>query len=373
AAIYVSAAYLFPMPHEERGSPIAILLMNHFKSANSVGVKESMAVIGVVYLIAMLCGAFGYRVPPDGWKPDGWTAPNGKSKALITHGHVHLDNAHKTPQFWLIWIVLCMNVSAGIGVLAMASPMLQEIFAGKLIGLPDVRFGDLTPAQATAIAGIAGGFVSLLSLFNSGGRFLWASLSDIIGRKTTYFCFFVFGMALYGVAPTLAHAGSIALFVAAFCVILTMYGGGFSTVPAYLADIFGTQFVGAIHGRLLTAWSTAGVLGPLVIGYLRDAQIAAGVPRALVYDRTMYILAGFLLIGFIANALIRPVADKWLMSEAEVAKLQAAKSTANVSTGSHGIGFGGMSPAALIAWIAVAIPFFWGVWNTFGKAAVLFR
>ncbi len=355
------------------GSPLAILLMNHFKTAESVGVKEAMLVIGAIYLVAMLCGAFGYRVPPDGWKPDGWTAPSAQGKALITHGHVHLNDAHKTPQFWLIWIVLCMNVSAGIGVLAMASPMLQEIFAGKLIGLPDVRFGDLTPLQATAIAGIAGGFVSLLSLFNSGGRFLWASLSDIIGRKTTYFCFFVFGMALYALAPTLAHMGSIALFVAAFCVILTMYGGGFATVPAYLADIFGTQFVGAIHGRLLTAWSTAGVLGPLVIGYLRDAQISAGVPRALVYDRTMYILAGFLLIGFIANALVRPVKDKWLMSDADVAKLQAAKSSATASTGSHGIGFGGMSPAALVAWIAVGIPFFWGVWNTLGKATALFQ
>jgi len=355
------------------GSPIAILLMNHFRSAESVGAKEALAVIGCLYIVAMLCGAFGYRVPPEGWTPDGWDRTNTQSKALITHGHVHLDNAHKTPQFWLIWIVLCMNVSAGIGVLAMASPMLQEIFAGKLIGLPDIRFSDLTPIQATAIAGIAGGFVSLLSLFNSGGRFLWASLSDHIGRKPTYFCFFVLGMALYALAPTFAHMGSIPLFVGAFCIILTMYGGGFSTVPAYLADIFGTQFVGAIHGRLLTAWSTAGVLGPLVIGYIRDAQIAAGVPRALVYDRTMYILVGFLLVGFIANALIRPVADKWLMSDAEVAKLQAAKATAAHSTGSHGIGFGGMSPAALIAWLLVGIPFFWGVWNTLGKAVVLFR
>jgi MFS family permease len=354
------------------GSPLAIILMNHFKSTESVGVMEAMAVMGCIYLVAMLCGAFGYRVPPDGWKPDGWVAPNGQSKALITHGNVDLKNAHKTPQFWLIWLVLCMNVSAGIGVLAMASPMLQEIFAGRLIGLPDIRFGDLNPAQATMIAGIAGGFVSLLSLFNSGGRFLWASLSDIIGRKTTYFCFFVLGMALYALAPTLAHMGSIALFVAAFCVILTMYGGGFATVPAYLADIFGTQFVGAIHGRLLTAWSTAGVLGPLVIGYIRDAQIAAGVPRALVYDRTMYILTGFLFVGFIANALIRPISDKWLMSDAQVAKLQAAKSTTASSTGSHGIGFGGMSTGAAIAWLAVGIPFFWGVWNTLGKAAALF-
>lgn len=354
------------------GSPLAILLMNHFKSETSVGVWESMVAMGLIYLAFMLGGAFGYRVPPDNWKPDGWEPPHDKAHAMITSGNVHLDNAHKTPQFWLIWIVLCMNVSAGIGVLAMASPMLQEIFAGQLIGNPDIKFSALDDSQRTLVAGIAGGFVSLLSLFNSGGRFLWASLSDVIGRKMTYFCFFLLGMALYAVAPTLAHMGSIALFVAAFCIILTMYGGGFSTVPAYLADMFGTQFVGAIHGRLLTAWSTAGVLGPLVIGYIRDAQIAAGVPRALVYDRTMYILCGFLLVGFIANALIRPVSQKWMMSQEEVAKLQATKNSKIVPVGSYGIGFGGFSIPVLIAWLCVGIPFLWGVWNTIGKAVALF-
>jgi MFS family permease len=353
------------------GSPIAILLMNHFKSDQSVGVWEAMAVMGLLYLCSMLCGAFGYRVPPENWKPDGWVESKDRAHAMITTGNVHLDNAHKTPQFWLIWLALTMNVSAGIGVLAMASPMLQEIFGGSLIGEPSVRFGDLNPAQHAAIAVIAGGFVSLLSLFNSGGRFLWAFFSDHIGRKTTYYCFFLLGIVLYGSAPSLAHMGSIALFVAAFCIIISMYGGSFSTLPAYLADIFGTQFVGAIHGRALTAWSTAGVLGPLVIGYIRDAQIAAGVPRALVYDRTMYILIGFLVVGLIANALVRPVAAKWLMSESEVAALQKTAAS-TVEKGSHGIGFGGLSAGALIAWIAVGIPFLWGVWNTLEKAIKLF-
>lgn len=355
------------------GSPLAILLMNHFKSDAGVGVWQTMAVMGVIYLLFMLGGAFGYRVPPDNWKPDGWSMPTDAGHAMITRGHVHLDDAHKTSQFWLIWIVLCMNVSAGIGVLAMASPMLQEIFAGSLIGQPDVKFSALDETQRTAIAVIAGGFVSLLSLFNSGGRFLWASLSDIIGRKMTYFCFFVLGMILYALAPTLANMGSIALFVAAFCIILTMYGGGFATVPAYLADMFGTQFVGAIHGRLLTAWSTAGVLGPLVIGYIRDAQIAAGVPRAEVYDRTMYILAGFLLIGFIANFLIRPVSEKWMMSEERLAELRAKAAKGQVQAASHGIGFGGLSIPVLLAWLAVGIPFIWGAWNTLNKALVLFH
>jgi MFS family permease len=369
------------------GSPLAVILMNGgnfidvdlpvignwqlhfegFRTATEVGVWQTFMVMGTIYLVAMLCGAFGYRVPPEGWQPDGWTPPS-KSHAMITSGNVHLNEAHKTPQFWMIWIVLCMNVSAGIGVLAMASPMLQEIFAGSLIGLPDVSFEDLTEAQKISIAAIAGGFVGLLSLFNAGGRFFWASLSDYIGRKRTYFIFFALGMVLYGLAPTFAHMGALALFVGAFCIILTMYGGGFATVPAYLADIFGTKFVGAIHGRLLTAWATAGVLGPLAIGYIRDAQIAAGIPKAQVYDQTMYVLVGFLLVGLVANALVRPVHEKHLMKDDGATDAP----TKPVSTGSHGIGFGGLSFAALIAWLLVGIPFFWGVWNTLIKAVAMF-
>ncbi|NOK07215.1 MFS transporter, partial [Myxococcus xanthus] len=154
--------------------------------------------------------------------------------------------------FWLVWIVLCMNVSAGIGVIGMASPMLQEVFGGALIDVP-VRFGDLDKGQLAAIAAVAGGFTALLSLFNIGGRFFWASLSDRLGRKMTYVVFFVLGGLLYASIPGSASAGHKLLFVGAFCIILSMYGGGFATVPAYLADLFGTQFVGAIHGRLLTA------------------------------------------------------------------------------------------------------------------------
>jgi MFS family permease len=330
-----------------------------------------MATLGLVYLCVMMAGAFAYRVAPTGWTPDGWTAPAAK-KALITQGAVHLNNAHKTPQFWLIWAVLCLNVSAGIGVLAMASPMFQEIFGGALIGHPETGFSALDAGQKTAVATIAAGLVGLLSLFNIAGRFFWASLSDKIGRKTTYFIFFGLGIVLYAAAPSLAHAGSKALFVAAFCVILSMYGGGFATVPAYLADIFGTQFVGAIHGRLLTAWSTAGVVGPLVIGYIRDAQIAAGVERAQVYDRTLYILAAFLVVGFVCNALVRPVAAKWLMTSAEVAGLQTASRGA--AAGSFGIGLGGgVDIKTLLAWAAVCIPLAWGVWQTLGSAVKIFQ
>jgi hypothetical protein len=189
----------------------------------------------------------------------------------------------------------------------------------------------------------------------------------------TYFCFFGLGIALYALAPSFAHMGSKSLFVAAFCIILTMYGGGFATIPAYLADMFGTQFVGAIHGRLLTAWSTAGVVGPLLVGYIRDAQLSAGIERALVYDGTMYILAGLLVIGLIANSLIRPVAAKWFMKDADVAALQAKAAAANAGPrGSFGIGLGGLDAKAALFWAFVGIPLAWGVWKTLENAIKIF-
>jgi MFS family permease len=355
------------------GAPLADLLMNHFKSANSVGVWQAFLAMAAIYFVFMLIGAFGYRLPPAGWRPDGWMPPS-ETKTMITQHHVHLRDAHKTKQFWLIWAVLCLNVSAGIGVIGMASPMLQEIFGGSLIGQPGTSFTQLTPEQRTAIAAIAAGFTGLLSLFNIGGRFFWASLSDYIGRKNTYYTFFALGIAMYALAPWAAHSGNKALFVAFFCIILSMYGGGFATVPAYLADIFGTQFVGAIHGRLLTAWSTAGIIGPVVVNYIREAQIAAGVPRDSVYDFTMYILAGMLVAGFVCNFLIKPLSAKWFMKPEEVAALQAksAGAAAAIQGGSFGIGKGGLDARAALFWAFVAIPIAWGVWNTLKNAIKIF-
>ncbi|MFI0845079.1 OFA family MFS transporter [Mesorhizobium sp. IMUNJ 23232] len=354
------------------GAPLANILMNFFKSPESVGVWQTFLVMASIYFVFMMCGAFGYRIPPAGWRPDGWT-PAATQKSMITSRHVHLRDAHKTKQFWMIWIVLCMNVSAGIGVIGMASPMLQEIFGGRLLGLPELTFNDLSAEQKTAIAAIAAGFAGLLSLFNIGGRFFWASLSDKIGRKTTYYTFFILGIALYALAPTAAGMGSQVLFVAIFCIILSMYGGGFATIPAYLADIFGTQFVGAIHGRLLTAWATAGILGPVVVNYIREFQLAAGVPREQVYNFTMYILAGMLLLGLIANMLVKPLAEKWFMPDAEVAALQAKSAAAQAGpSGSFGIGKGGLDGKAMLAWAGVGIPILWGVWVTLKSTAALF-
>ncbi|MGX1325140.1 MFS family permease [Bradyrhizobium sp. USDA 377] len=213
------------------GAPLANLLMNYFKTPTSVGVWETFVAMGVIYFVFMMIGAFRYRLPPPGWQPEGWTPPV-KANAMISKNNVHLNDAHKTPQFWLIWWVLCLNVSAGIGVIGMASPMLQEIFGGKLIGLPDVGFNALDAGQKAQIAAIAAGFAGLLSLFNIGGRFFWASLSDKIGRKNTYYTFFILGIVLYALAPTFAAMGSKLLFVLGFGIILSMYGGGFATVPA---------------------------------------------------------------------------------------------------------------------------------------------
>jgi MFS family permease len=276
-------------------APLSVWLMSVFSTPTHVGVAESFVVMGLVYACFMLVGAAIVRLPAPGWKPEGFV-PSNQPQKLVTRNDVYVYRALKTPQFWLIWIVLCMNVTAGIGVLGQASAMSQEMFPGRV----------------TAAA--AGGFVGLLSIFNMAGRFFWASMSDHIGRKNTYFIFFALGFVLYALVPYFGNAGNLALFVLCFGVILSMYGGGFATVPAYLRDMFGTRYVGAIHGLLITAWSVAGVLGPVLVNYIRQYQIDSGVPKAQAYNVTMYIMAGLLVVGFIANLLIKAVDDRHHMN-----------------------------------------------------------
>jgi MFS family permease len=361
------------------GSPLADMLMRHFASATSVGVWQTFLAMAAIYFVFMMGGAFGYRVPPAGWKPAGWTPPVANSNAMITQKHVHVSKVWGIPQFWLVWLVLCLNVSAGIGVIGMASPMLQEVFGGKLIGVT-TAFNDLSGAEKASIAAIAAGFTGLISLFNIGGRFVWASCSDFIGRKMTYVVFFVLGFVMYVSLPWSGQAGMVALFVAAVCVILSMYGGGFATVPAYLADLFGSQNVGAIHGRLLTAWSTAGILGPVIVNYMREYQLAQGMARASVYNTTMYILAGLLVVGLILNLMIRPVADKYFMTPEELAreKQLAHEKDAGAESGVSAadmerIGSGNNPGLLFISWAVVVIPLIWGVAITLQKAVVLFK
>jgi MFS family permease len=356
------------------GAPLADILINAFRSPTSVGAWQAFTTLSAIYLAFMLAGAFGYRLPPAGWRPEGSSPKAESGAAMITTRHVHFKNAHKTVQFWLIWLMLCFNISAGIGVIGMASPMLQEIFGGSLVGQFNSSFADLNAVQLSMIAAIGAGFTGLLSLFNIGGRLFWAALSDKIGRKATYRTFFAFGILLYAAVPFTANTGNKALFVTLFCIIVSMYGGAFATVPAYLADIFGTQFVSAIHGRLLTAWSTAGIIGPALVNYLREFEIAAGVPGNSAYDMTMYILAVMLVFGLIANEMVRPLAQHWFMTDKEVAELQAGSPAASSDrSGSSGVGSGSFDAKAALAWAAVGIPMLWGVWITLESALVLFR
>ena len=272
-------------------SPLSDQLMKHFASATGTGIAPTWVVLGLAYLVFMLAGAFGYRVPPPEYEPAGWLEPPPNARQMITHSNVTPSEVLRTRQFWLLWIALCFNVTAGIGVLGQASAMIQEVFKGRI--------------NASAAAG----FVGLLSLFNMLGRFLWASLSDKLGRKATFACFFTLGPMLYAAVPFVGASGSVALFVACVVVILTMYGGGFATIPAYLADIFGAKYVSAVHGRLLTAWSAAGVLGPVLVNYLREIQIERGIPKYQAYNVTMYIMAALLVVAFFANLAVKPISD----------------------------------------------------------------
>jgi len=318
----------------------------------NTGAAGTFLTLGIVYFIVMIIASFSYRVPAEGWKPDGWTPPpeSEASRSMITRNNVHIDQSVKTPQFWYLWIVLCFNVTAGIGVIGVAKTMMTDIFGSTL---PDI-----------ATAGFAGTYVLMISVFNMCGRFFWASMSDYIGRKNTYHCFFVLGTALYLSIPYAASAVSadpsvmwLVMFYAATMIIFTMYGGGFATIPAYLADIFGTLHVGGIHGRLLTAWATAGVLGPFAITYLRNLSLHDAVnnlaakvdpsafiekfgspisqldelvaaksvtitklmeiapagtidPTPSLYNTTMYAMATLLVIAFFANLAIRAVHDR---------------------------------------------------------------
>ncbi|CAA7620721.1 OFA family MFS transporter [Magnetospirillum sp. UT-4] len=322
----------------------------------STGAAETFFLLGAVYLVVMLIAAFSFRVPAAGWSPKGWTPPaEAGRQAMITTRHVHIDEALRTPQFYLLWVILCTNVTAGIGVIGVAKTMMAEIFGSSL--------------PAIVNGGFAATYVLMISVFNMTGRFLWASASDYIGRKNTYFVFFAFGTLLYLSIPFAAQQVSahpavmwLVMFYGATMLIFTMYGGGFATIPAYLADIFGTKYVGGIHGRLLTAWSIAGVLGPLAITSLREAsrntalhdlaakveparfQAAFGTdvlnldqliaansvtigklmelapagtvdPTPSLYNTTMYAMAGLLLVGLTANLLVGPVKERHYMKE----------------------------------------------------------
>ncbi|MGQ8484269.1 OFA family MFS transporter [Klebsiella aerogenes] len=349
------------------GAPLANWLINFFADGQGSGVWQSILALAVIYALFMLCGTFGYRLPPMGWHPVGAKAQQAISKQPTVQ--VHVSVAWRTPQFWLLWLVLWLNVTAGIGILGMASPMLQEIFAGKLLSL-DLGWQELNTEQLKRIATMAAGFTGLLSLFNILGRFFWASVSDMCGRKATFALIFFLGTLLYGTLPLINHGGYVAFFVCALCVIISMYGGGFATIPAYLADVFGSQMVGAIHGRLLTAWSAAGISGPVLVNYLREYQLAQGVESARIYDITLLALTGLLIIGFICNQLVRPIPQKYAMTaeqQQQARGLYTINKDAQLSWEP--------TPAPLLltlSWLAVGIPLLWGMGTTLQQAVKFF-
>jgi MFS family permease len=255
---------------------------------NLFGVARTIIALGITYFVIMIIGARLIRRPPEGWQPEGWVPPVKQNK-MITNLQFTRNEAIKTVQFYLLWAILFINVTAGIGILAQASPMMQDMF-GK------------TPLQAAAV-------VSLISLFNAGGRFIWASFSDYIGRRNTYLTFFVTQVILFLLIPSLAGKGEWVIFEAALFVVFTMYGGGFATIPAFLADMFGSQNVGAIHGVLLTAWSAAAIAGPVIITELSSrakASLAPGASKIHIYDQPLQVLAALLAVGFILTLLVRP-------------------------------------------------------------------
>jgi len=284
-------------------SPWSTAMLDVF-GTESMGIAKTFLVCGLGYAVFMSVGWLLVRVPRDDWKPSGWTPEPLTEGSIVTGGQVSAINAIKTPQFWLLWIVLCFNVTAGIGILEKASPIYQDFFPA--------------PAAAAAVlTAAAAGYVAMLSLANMLGRIGWSSLSDKIGRKNVYRMYLGVGALLY-LTITLVQNSNKIVFIACTLLILSFYGAGFATVPAYLRDLFGTYQVGAIHGRLLTAWSVAGILGPIMVNAIADSQQAAGKDGPALYTMSFSIMIGLLLVALVCNELIKPVNDKWHESSATV-------------------------------------------------------
>ena len=311
------------------GAPLGESLMEFYKSnigilpqaiTDDYGLMGTFLTMGTIYFLSMLLGALTIRIPAEGWLPEGWTPPvskeGDKKAAMVTKNHVHLNTSHKTFQFWMLWLILYLNVTAGIGVLSQASPMIQAMFSVEAVA--------------------AAGFVGLLSMFNMGGRIVWSSVSDYTGRKNAYFLFLIVGMICYLLIPQAQNLQFVGMFIALCALIMSFYGAGFSTIPAYLADMFGTRFVGAIHGRLLTAWSLAGLSGAMIVNGVTRFSIERNMAKAIAIDPTlteeaaramvlsgsynlsMYVMATLLLIAAICNSLVRPVHPKFHMTKEEL-------------------------------------------------------
>ncbi|GAA1480341.1 OFA family MFS transporter [Gordonia sinesedis] len=340
-------------------APLSSWLLNRYDVANQPGtaVWKLFVTLGAIYFVVMMFGVFTVRVAPPGYDPANKSASTAQAQATpdVPKQSVTAGDAIKTPQFWLLWIVLLCNVTAGIGILEQAAEMIQDFFRN-----PD--------GISTVTAAVAAGFVGLLSVANMAGRFAWSSTSDYLGRKPTYMMYLGGGIVLYALLAGVG-ATSTALFVLICAVIISFYGGGFATAPAYLRDLFGTDQVGAIHGRLLTAWSTAGVLGPLIVNSVLDARGTPGELRAQDYRIAFYIMIGILAVGFLANLLIRPVSQRWFHPNAVVELPEPIE-----HPGDHGLRAVSHNyrVQVTIAWFIVGVPLVYGIVNAVRAAAKLF-
>ena len=304
-------------------SPVSTQLLQHFDSGFDPATKGAVAggsalsstfvVLGVVYLSFMLFGAAMVRVPADLPASAGQAGAVAKKATAGWGGaQVSASSAMRTPQFALLWVVLFCNVTAGIGILEQAAPMIQDFF----------REGT----SSTVTAAAAGGFVGLLSIANMSGRFVWSSASDVVGRKRIYMLYLGVGAVLYVLLATVGNS-STAVFVALAAAILTFYGGGFATIPAYLKDLFGTYQVGAIHGRLLTAWSAAGIAGPLIVNGIIERTGTPGSLTADAYRPALFVMVALLCVGFVSNLLVRPVDPRHFDGDVNADRAEVATST----------------------------------------------
>ena len=361
------------------GAPLADILMNAFRSSTSVGVWQTFVVLAVIYVLVMGAGATGFRLPPSGWQPP---RPSLRARPPMVVKDVHFRAATGTPQFWLLWAVLCLNVSAGIGVLGVAALMLQEVFGGLLLGLPNLTLAELDAGQRGIAAAVGAGFIGMLSLFNIAGRIVWALVSDRIGRKATFSCISLLSMALYAGVPSAIQFHCLPVFAILLCLVVSTFGGAFATMPAYVADIFGARFASAIQGRILTAWSTAGIIGPILVSHLRDAALAAGMPSASAYDATMYVLTAMLALGFLANSMVHPLQPVSATKAASFSSTDPAAPkavsfppcpAATSAVRQEARGRSGPGIQVLAAWLAVGLPLAWGTWMTVTRTLILFR
>jgi MFS family permease len=344
------------------GAPLATALMKHFRTVDDVGVSATFMVLALIYGICMLVGAFSYRLPRRGWRPANWEGP---SAFEVSGRSVHVSTAWRSLSFWYMWGALCALVSAGLGMLSMAVPMLQEIFGGKLLGL-DVDMPSMTSDQRAQMALVAVGFTGLLSIFNIGGRLFWAVVSDRIGRKNTYFCFFVISIPAYAALPAFANAGQVVFFVLTACLILSTFGGAFAVIPAYITDLFGPQMVSAIQGRMMTAWSTAGVVGSLLMSTLHQSM------GAHAFDIAFYTMAGLLVLGFLCNLRVQPLADQLFMKEDDPEHQASMVMLTGVYRKVTLVPPQVMKLATAASWLPVCVPMGWGVWITLNRLTLLF-